>query len=183
MIRYYLRNPEWSLERKTDGASGYDLRADLHVDGDKAIVTDGVDIGLVARLNSIIIPPGGRVTIKTGLHLEMPIGVEAQVRSRSGLASKHGIVVVMGVGTVDSDYRGDVSVSLVNLDWQNGYEIKHGDRIAQLVFGSVLLGLTEDKKLPPPLFTPRATNLERVADVDDLSTTERGASGHGSTGR
>ena len=128
MIRYYLRNPEWSLERKTDGASGYDLRADLHVDGDKAIVTDGVDIGLVARLNSIIIPPGGRVTIKTGLHLEMPIGVEAQVRSRSGLASKHGIVVVMGVGTVDSDYRGDVSVSLVNLDWQNGYEIKHGDR-------------------------------------------------------
>ena len=103
-----------------------------------------------------------RNLIKTGLFLEIPEGYEAQVRPRSGLAIKHGITVLNSPGTIDADYRGEVGVILVNLS-KEPFVIENGDRIAQLVFSKV-------------------EQAEWIA-ADELSETERGAGGFGSTGK
>jgi len=124
------------------GAAGADLRA---------AVTDPMAVGR-----------GERVAVPTGLVLEIPKGYEAQVRPRSGLASKHGLTVVNSPGTVDSDYRGELKVLLVNLGSET-VTIERGDRVAQLVIAPV-------------------TRADFVED-DDLSSTERGEGGFGSTGR
>lgn len=105
--------------------------------------------------------PMERVLIKTGLCIEMPQGMEAQIRPRSGLALKHGITVLNSPGTVDSSYRGDIGVILINHS-SDPFHIKKGDRIAQLVFQKV-----ESVKL----------NV-----VQELSDTNRGVRGFGSTG-
>lgn len=121
--------------------------------------------GLDLRANldrSVILEPGQRALIPTGLFLELPEGTEAQVRPRSGLAFKHGITVLNSPGTIDADYRGEVGVLLVNLGQQT-FEVKDGERIAQLV----------------------VAHYERVAleQVTDLALSERGAGGFGHTGR
>ncbi len=106
--------------------------------------------------------PGKRCLIPTGIFIELPEGYEAQVRARSGFAVKHGIGLVNGVGTIDSDYRGEIQVCLVN--WgEEPFEIKKGDRIAQMVI----------------------SQYERVEweEVDTLEDTERGAGGFGSSGK
>ena len=103
-----------------------------------------------------------RCLIKTGLFLELPVGVEAQVRPRSGLALKKGITVLNSPGTIDADYRGEVGVILINLS-KDKFSINPGDRIAQLVFAK-----------------------HEQADfqvVDSLSETDRGEGGFGSTGQ
>ena len=101
-------------EYATEGSAGADLRAYL---------PEG----------SVTLKPGERRLIPTGLFVELPQGMEAQVRARSGLAIKHGIGLVNGVGTVDSDYRGEWNVPMIN--WgSEAYTINHGDRIAQVVF-------------------------------------------------
>ena len=105
--------------------------------------------------------PGERRLIPTGLFVELPEGVEAQVRARSGLSIKHGIGLVNGVGTVDSDYRGEWNVPLIN--WgQEEYTIHNGDRIAQVVFSRYI-----------------QAEFEAADSIDD---TERGAGGFGHTG-
>jgi dUTP pyrophosphatase len=111
---------------------------------------------------SVMLEPGQRALIPTGLHLELPEGTEAQVRPRSGLAFKHGITVLNSPGTIDADYRGEVGVLLVNLG-QETFEVRDGERIAQLV----------------------VARYERVvlAEVADLALSERGAGGFGHTGR
>jgi dUTP pyrophosphatase len=125
-------------------AAGMDLRADL----------GGSVTGLTLRY-------GDRRLVKCGFSMELPPGYEAQVRSRSGLALKHGIVVLNSPGTIDADYRGEVGVILVN--WGNeAITIEHGDRIAQMVIA---------KHEQPAILV-----------VNDLSGTERGAGGFGSTG-
>lgn len=106
--------------------------------------------------------PGARATVGTGLEIELPAGYEGQVRPRSGLASKHGITVLNAPGTIDSDYRGELRVLLVNLS-QTDYPVGVGDRIAQLVIAPVV----------------RAT----VVVTSELSATGRGAGGFGHTGR
>ncbi len=98
---------------ETENSAGMDLRANL--------------------LESIVIQPSERVVVGTGLHIELPIGIEAQVRSRSGLSIKNGIVVLNSPGTIDADYRGEVGVILSNLSKEE-FKINNGDRIAQLVF-------------------------------------------------
>lgn len=98
---------------ETEGSAGADIRAWLP-DGD------------------ITLQPGERRLIPTGLYVELPPGVEAQIRARSGLSIKHGITMINGVGTVDSDYRGEWNVPMVNLG-QEAYTIHDGDRIAQMV--------------------------------------------------
>lgn len=158
MIRYFLERQEWSLERASDGASGYDLRANLGCPR--------------------TIEPGERWKISTGLHLEMPRGVEAQVRSRSGLSANHGVIVLNAPGTVDSDYRGEVMVLLWNSD-RRPYEVLPGDRIAQLVFAPVYP--TTDAHCQ--LIGSHVLEPERVFDLTQLSSTDRGSGGHGSTGR
>jgi dUTP pyrophosphatase len=109
----------------------------------------------------ITINSGERKKIPTGLILEIPAGWEAQVRPRSGLAIKHGITVLNSPGTIDSDYRGELEIILVNLG-KESYTVHSGDRIAQLVFA------------PAPQVYLEA--------VEDLACSERGEGGFGSTG-
>lgn len=127
---------------KTEGAAGMDLTANLS--------------------ESVTLQPMERKLIPTGIHLELPIGFEAQVRPRSGLALKNGISVLNAPGTVDADYRGDVGVILINLS-NESFIINDGDRIAQLVIAKY-----------------EQVELEQV---EVLSDSARGAGGFGSTGK
>jgi dUTP pyrophosphatase len=125
----------------TEHSAGMDLRANLEA--------------------PIVLGPGQRALVPTGLFLELPEGTEAQVRPRSGLAFKHGVTVLNAPGTIDADYRGEVGVLLIN-HGQEPFEVKDGERVAQLVVARYL----------------RVT-LEESAD---LRATERGAGGFGHTG-
>lgn len=124
------------------GSSGVDLRA--AVDGER------------------VLAPGERLLVATGLALEIPPGWEGQVRPRSGLALRHGIAMVNSPGTIDSDYRGEVGVILINLG-SEPFTVRRGDRIAQLVIAPV----------------------ERVEweEVEALAESPRGGGGFGSSGR
>ena len=120
--------------------------------------------GLDLRANitaAITLQPLERTIVKTGLFIELPIGYEAQVRPRSGLAAKKGITVLNAPGTIDADYRGEIGVILVNLS-NEAFVIENGERIAQLVIAK----------------------HERAEwnEVDQLTDTSRGAGGFGSTG-
>jgi len=109
----------------------------------------------------IILKPLERTIVKTGLYMELPIGIEAQVRPRSGLAAKKGITVLNAPGTIDADYRGEIGVILVNLSNEE-FVIENGERIAQLVIA-------------------KHERAEWI-DTDKLSETSRGEGGFGSTG-
>jgi dUTP pyrophosphatase len=115
----------------------------------------------VVSAEAVTIAPGGRHAVATGLAMAIPHGFEVQVRPRSGLALKHGISVPNAPGTIDSDYRGELKVILINLG-EAPFEIRRGDRVAQLVLAPVT----------------RATWLE----TDALDETARGEGGFGSTG-
>ena len=127
---------------ETIASAGMDLRANI---------TD-----------SITLKPLERTIVKTGLFIELPIGYEAQVRPRSGLAAKHGITVLNSPGTIDSDYRGEIGIILVNLSNDN-FEITDGERIAQLVIAK-----------------HESIVWKEVKEIDDTS---RGEGGFGSTGK
>ena len=128
-------------QRATPGATGLDLFA--CVDGDGTIV-----LGTRPKL------------VGTGIAIEVPRGYDVQIRPRSGLSSQG---VQVPLGTVDSDYRGELMVTMYLIEAGNAFEVKHGDRIAQLVIGRVA-------DLP-------------IVEVEQLTPTERGSGGHGSTGR
>lgn len=128
---------------ETRGAAGMDLRL---CGPDRAAVT---------------LAPGARALLSTGLSIALPDGVEAQVRPRSGLALKHGITVANAPGTVDSDYRGELKVILINLG-DAPVTLAHGARIAQVVFAAV--------------------HRAKWVEVETLDDTQRGAGGFGSTG-
>lgn len=132
-------------EYQTEGSAGFDIRA--HLD------------------EGFVLGPGERALVPTGLYIAVPSGYEAQVRARSGLAIKHGIGLVNGIGTVDSDYRGEILVPLIN--WSNeAYEIKDGERIAQIVINKY-----------------EQAELVKVEKVEDLGETNRGSGGFGHTGK
>ena len=95
----------------------------------------GADLA-AAVAEPMVIPPGGRAAVPTGLAIALPEGYEAQVRPRSGLALKHGVTVLNSPGTIDADYRGEIQVILVNL-WVEPFRIERGQRIAQLVVAPV----------------------------------------------
>jgi dUTP pyrophosphatase len=111
----------------------------------------------------VVLPPGGRATVGTGLAIAVPDGHAAFVHPRSGLASRHGITVVNAPGTVDAGYRGEVRVVLLNTDQHEPFTVRRGDRIAQLVVQPV--------------------TRVRFLDVAELPPTPRGEGGFGSTGR
>lgn len=123
-------------------ASGFDVRAQLEA--------------------SLILKPGERAMVPTGLSFEIPAGYEIQTRPRSGLAWKHGLTIVNTPGTIDADYRGEVKILLLN-NGQEPIELKDQERIAQCVLVPVIQAVW--------------------SLVDDLSETERGAGGFGSTGK
>lgn len=126
------------------GAAGADLHALLEDDAPR------------------ILPAGGRAIVRTGFAIGLPAGFEAQVRPRSGLAVKSGVTVLNSPGTIDEDYRGEICVIVINHSGED-FEIKHGDRIAQMVIVPVRQAV----------FT----------EVDHLDETDRGDAGFGSTGR
>ena len=128
---------------ETEGAAGLDL------------------VAAVAADIPLMLAPGARALVPCGIVIELPAGHEGQVRPRSGLALKHGVTVLNAPGTIDEDYRGEVSVLLVNLG-SEPFEIRRGLRIAQLVVASVT------RVLPQEAF--------------ELTLTRRGAGGYGSTG-
>jgi dUTP pyrophosphatase len=111
----------------------------------------------------VVLPPGGRATVGTGLAVAVPDGYAAFVHPRSGLASRHGITVVNAPGTIDAGYRGEIRVVLLNTDRAEAFTVRRGDRIAQLVVQPV-------------------TRM-RFVDVAELPGTARGEGGFGSTGR
>lgn len=111
--------------------------------------------------HTVVLKPMERTLIPTGLSIELPIGFEAQIRPRSGLALKHGITVLNSPGTIDADYRGEIKVLLINLS-NSSCEINHGDRIAQMIIA-----------------THAQVNWH---EVELLSETVRGAGGYGHTG-
>jgi dUTP pyrophosphatase len=128
--------------------------------GYETLLSAGMD--LRAHIDEpIVLRSMERAVVKTGLFLELPIGVEAQVRPRSGLAAKKGITVLNAPGTVDADYRGEIGVILVNLS-NEVFTIENGERVAQLVIAK----------------HERANWIE----VEELSETSRGEGGFGSTG-
>ena len=120
------------------------------------------DAGMdVHSVETLVLPPGGRVCVHTGLAFQLPPDAEAQVRPRSGLALKHGVTVLNAPGTIDAGYRGEVCVILANFG-QEPFTVEKGMRIAQIVVAPVA----------------RA----EVVEVEALDATERGAGGFGSTG-
>ena len=131
----------------TAGSAGMDLRASLHPH---------------ERDHGIKLPAMGRVLVPTGLAMAIPPGFEGQIRPRSGLAARHGIALANSPGTIDSDYRGEVMVLLVNLGGET-FVVRHGERIAQMVVAPVAHA--------------------HLVEVDALpGATGRGAGGFGSTG-
>lgn len=135
-------NEDLALPRKmSEGASGFDLCA--------------------AVAEPVLLKPGERALIPTGIALQMPLQLEAQVRPRSGLAIKHGITCLNTPGTIDADYRGEIKVILINLGRED-FIVARGERIAQLVFQTV----------------PRVDLIE----TDQLDDTDRGSGGFGHTG-
>ena len=113
--------------------------------------------------DDVVLPPGGRATVGTGIAVAVPDGYAAFVHPRSGLASRHGITVANAPGTVDAGYRGEVRVVLLNTDPAEPFTVRRGDRIAQLVVQPV--------------------TQVRFLDVAELPPTPRGEGGFGSTGR
>lgn len=140
-VKIVNRSTNGIPEYKTDGASGLDLYA--YVD------------------EPITIYPLERALIPTGIYIELPNGYEAQIRGRSGLALNHGITLANGIGTIDSDYRGEIKIILINLS-SEPFVVKNGDRIAQMVFSKY----------------ERADFIV----VDEINPTSRGESGFGHTG-
>lgn len=127
---------------QTIASAGMDLHADLQ--------------------KTITLQPGERKLISTGLFIELPVGYEAQVRPRSGLALKHGITVLNSPGTIDADYRGEIKVLLVNHGTEE-FEIEHSDRIAQMIIA-------------------RHEQAEWIP-VSEINQTDRGVGGYGSSGK
>ncbi|EDM24085.1 dUTP diphosphatase [Caminibacter mediatlanticus] len=125
---------------QTDEAAGFDLHS----------------------IENVVIKVGERKLISTGLAFEIEKGFEAQIRPRSGLAFKYGITVLNSPGTIDSDYRGEIKVLLINLG-EEDFEIKKGDRISQVVIAPVIQA--------------------EIIEVEILSNTQRGSGGFGSTGK
>lgn len=138
---------------QTDGAAGMDLHACLDYHGEDRSRENPVDI---------IISAGSRRHIHTGIRLSIPPGYEGQIRSRSGLSTQQGLAVINSPGTVDSDYRGEIIVCLINHGCSEA-RVVHGVRIAQLVLAPV--------------------SRVRLVEVDALDGTERGSGGFGSTGQ
>jgi len=110
-----------------------------------------------------VLQPGERALIPTGLKMAIPHGYEGQVRPKSGLALKHGLTVLNTPGTVDAPYRGEVGVILINLDPKTPYEVKKGEKVAQMVFNKV--------------------EYAAFTEAADLTATTRGEGGFGSTGK
>lgn len=140
VLFYKIDEDAFIPEKATHGSAGRDIRS----------------------IEDVILPPGDRKLISTGLAVILPEGTEAQIRPRSGLAIKHGITVINSPATIDSDYRGELKIPLIN-HGKEEFRIRKYDRVAQIVISKVI-----------------TVNIEEALSLPD---TERGSGGFGSTGR
>lgn len=134
--------------------------ADLPLPAYQSDLAAGLDL-MAAVDEPLVLEPGKRALVPTGLAMAIPAGYEGQVRPRSGLAAKNGVTVLNTPGTIDADYRGEVKVILINLG-EEAFTVERGARIAQLVIAPI--------------------HQTEIIEVEDLSETARGAGGFGSTG-
>lgn len=140
--------------KKIDGAKDLPLP--------KFMTNGAAGMDLYANVNGeVVIDPGGIKLIPSGISIEVPAGYEAQIRPRSGLAIKNGISLVNTPGTIDSDYRGEINIIMINFG-EKPFVIKRGDRIAQMIINKI--------------------EIPSIIEVNELNNTERGAGGFGSTG-
>lgn len=144
-IKIVNKSPFENPKYATSGSAGFDIKANIET--------------------PIVIGPLERTLVPTGLFFELPEGYEAQIRPRSGLAFKHGITVLNSPGTLDSDYRGECKVLLINLS-NDTFKIAPGERIAQIIIAK-----------------HESAEFESVSSLEELTDTNRGAGGFGSTGR
>lgn len=137
---------------ETEGAAAIDLKIDLSRTPELILDEDG----------RFYLPHNQRILLKTGLFVEIPEGYELQIRSRSGLAFKNGVIILNSPGTIDSDYRGEIGLIIYNSDFKDGFYIKDGDRLAQALLKKV----------------------EKIEweKVEKLEETDRGVGGFGHTG-
>jgi dUTP pyrophosphatase len=154
-------------ERHADGTVTVRVRRldhgrDLALPAYHSALAAGMDLrAAVAADSPMVLSPGARAMVATGIAIALPAGFEAQVRPRSGLAARHGVTVLNSPGTIDADYRGEIQVILINLGTE-AYTIERGARIAQMVIHPVV----------------RAS----LSEADDLGDTERSTGGFGSSG-
>jgi dUTP pyrophosphatase len=154
-------------ERHADGTVTVRVRRldhgrDLALPAYQSALAAGMDLQAAVAVDSpMVLSPGTRAMVATGIAIALPAGFEAQIRPRSGLAARHGVTVLNSPGTIDADYRGEIQVILINLGAEP-YTIERGARIAQMVIQPVV----------------RA----RLSETDDLGATERGTGGFGSSG-
>jgi dUTP pyrophosphatase len=142
-IKFKRLLPNATIPRyMTDGAAGMDLAAAIEI--------------------PLSIPPGEGTAVGTGFAMELPEGYEAQIRPRSGMVARHGVTVADAPGTIDSDYRGEIIVLLIN-HGRNPYIVLPGDRIAQLIISPIV-------------------RVRMIEELVELSSTDRGTGGFGSTG-
>ena len=148
---------------------GPDVRIAIHrLDEQASLPSRGSSLAAgwdLHALRGASIPRGDIKMITTGLSMALPVGFEAQIRARSGLA-RRGLIIPNGPGTIDADYRGEIKVLLLNLSAENPFVIEKGERIAQMII----------QRVPEVMF-------EEVDDLDTLGKTSRGKGGFGSTGR
>ena len=143
-VRIYNESGHGLPSYETKGSAGMDLRANLK--------------------ESVTIRPGGFALIPTGIHIELPDGYEARVQARSGLACKKGIGIVNGLGCIDSDYRGDIGIILINFGKED-FVVNDGDRVGQLIVSKY-----------------EKVKWEPAQSLAELSETERGSGGFGHSG-
>lgn len=162
-VKIYNKSDNALPEYKTEFSAGFDIRIQLNKEGkyrgNQLWVISSVD-------NHIMLQPGGRILIPTGLYVAVPDGYELQARPRSGSAIDFGITILNTPGTIDSDYRGEIGLIVINTDPNDTFEINQGDRLAQGVLKQV-----------------EQAEWEEVGSIEELGITERGDGGFGHSGR
>ena len=150
------------IRRNDHGSTGNDGPADLPLPAYQSAQAAGLDLmAAVPAEAPVVLAPGDRALVPTGIAIALPPGLEAQVRPRSGLAARHGVTVLNSPGTVDADYRGELQIILIN-HGRESFAVTRGARIAQLVIAPVVHA--------------------RLCEVETLDPTQRGGGGFGSTG-
>lgn len=150
---------------ETELSAGFDIRVDLSNIQQISQLKGNGDYVYDKEEKHLVLLPGGRVLLPTNLYVAIPDGYELQIRPRSGLSLKHGITVINSPGTIDSDYRGELGIIVLNTDAFSSFVIKHGDRMAQGVLKEV-----------------KQVAWETVNSIEELGATNRGAGGFGHSG-
>jgi dUTP pyrophosphatase len=170
-VKVYNKSENALPTYATKLSAGFDIRADLSrickvedLVGNSEYFT--LTIPEKGTKIVTVFPSGGRVLIPTGLHVAIPDGYELEVRPRSGLALKNGITLTNAIGTIDSDFRGEIGLIILNTDPKKSFEIQHGDRLAQGILKKV-----------------NRIEWEQVYSIEELGNTTRGEGGFGHTGK